>query len=116
MTKVVNPDHEDPFYSDICYTITREVCDFCCLIDFEFCTRDIGICEPVTDRHIDIIVHCAYVFAGVLVGFPIIINFLACFISLRFCKKLDYFKNTGGTTCFALLMRCFYISVCISFK
>ena len=86
ITKIVTPDHEDPNYTDVCYEITREMCDFCCLVDFEFCSRDIGICEPVTDRHIAIIVHCAYVFAGVLVGFPIIINCLKCFVSFRMCK------------------------------
>ena len=43
-TKIVIPNHEDPFYTDICYEATREMCDYCCLVDFEFCARDIGIC------------------------------------------------------------------------
>ena len=76
VTKIITPDHEDPDYVDICYAVTREMCDFCCLIDFEFCSRDICICEPVTDRHIDIIAHCGYVFVGVLMGFPIVVALL----------------------------------------
>ena len=72
-TKIKIPDHEDPFYTDVCYEITREMCDFCCLVDFEFCARDIGICEPVTDRHLGMILDCVYVFAGINCGFPIFI-------------------------------------------
>lgn len=113
ITKISFPDHEDPNYTDVCYSITREMCDFCCLVDFEFCSRDIGICEPVTDRHIDIIVHCAYVFAGVLVGFPIIINCFKCITSFRCCKSL--FPTTSGITCYSCVMRCVYISICINF-
>ena len=42
-TKIAFPNHSDPDYTDVCYEVTREMCDFCCLVDFEFCSRDIGI-------------------------------------------------------------------------
>merc|ERR1712046_307376 len=83
-TKIVTPDHEDPDYTDVCYEITREMCDFCCLVDFEFCARDIGICEPVTDRHLDLITHCLFTFAIVLCGIPFIISFVRNFVAARF--------------------------------
>ena len=89
------------------------MCDFCCLVDFEFCSRDIGICEPVTDRHIDIIAHCGYVFVGVLMGFPIIIGILECFIAARCCSS--WFPTTGGITCYEIIMRSLYILVFITF-
>ena len=51
-TKITTPDHDDPMYTDVCYEATREMCDFCCLTDFEFCARDIGICEPIAGRNL----------------------------------------------------------------
>ena len=80
-TKISTPNHTDPFYTDVCYEITREMCDFCCLIDFEFCTRDIGICEPVEFRGLDAVVDCAKILGGILLGFPILISCLDCFMS-----------------------------------
>ena len=85
VTKIVLPNHTDPNYTDVCYRITREVCDFCCLIDFEFCSRDIGICMPVSDRKLGSILDCVIVFGGILCGFPIIIRCCSCFISYRCC-------------------------------
>ena len=109
-TKIVTPDHEDPLYTDICYEMTRELCDFCCLVDFEFCARDIGVCEPVSDRELGLILHCVIVFAGILCGFPIIIRFLKCFMSYRCC--LDWFPTTSGVSCYDLIMRCMCLVFC----
>jgi len=87
-TYIITPDHSDPYYSDVCYSITREMCDFCCLRDFEFCSRDIGICEPVEDRNLSIILDCVYIFGGILCGFPLIIEFVGCLVTFRCCPGL----------------------------
>lgn len=109
----MTPDHEDPDYTDVCYEITREMCDFCCLVDFEFCSRDIGICEPVTDRHLILIVHCVFALGIVLCGIPIIVAFVKCFILFRFFT--GYYKNTAGVSCYELIMRMTCILCCIKF-
>ena len=80
-TKISTPNHSDPNYTDVCYEITREMCDFCCLVDFEFCSRDIGICEPITDRDLGLLVDCALVLGGILCGFPIIIACCSLFLT-----------------------------------
>ena len=90
------------------------MCDFCCLVDFEFCSRDIGICEPVTDRHLRIIVDCVCILGGILAGFPIIIKVSGCLLKQRCCKK--YFVNTSGVTCYEALARMAYFMVCIRFS
>ena len=113
-TKIVNPNHTDPNYTDICYEITREVCDFCCLIDFEFCSRDIGICQPVSDRNLQLILHCIIVFGGIVCGFPVIINCCSCFISYRCCKY--YFPVTNGVSCYEFFMRMSCFLVCVRFS
>ena len=113
VTKIVSPDHEDPDYTDVCYEITREVCDFCCLVDFEFCSRDIGICEPVTDRHLILILHCVFALGIVLCGIPLVVAFVKCFILFRFLEGV--YKNTAGVSCYELLMRMTCILCCIRF-
>ena len=47
VVKVSIVDHSDPNYTDQCLEITGELCDYCCLIDFEWCSRDIYKCEPM---------------------------------------------------------------------
>lgn len=113
-TYILTPNHTDPYYTDVCYEITREMCDFCCLRDFEFCSRDIGICEPVEDRNLSIIVDCVMILGGILCGFPIIINLCGCLISTRCCSSL--FPVTNGVSCYELTMRmCCYL-VCVHFN
>ena len=102
-TKISTPNHTDPYYTDVCYEITREMCDFCCLIDFEFCTRDIGICEPVEFRKLEAVVECVRILGGILLGFPVLINCLNCFLSFRCCR--GYFETTGGVSCYECIMR-----------
>ena len=114
ITKIVTPDHEDPDYTDVCYEITREMCDFCCLVDFEFCSRDIGICDPVTDRHLIIIVHCVFVLGLVLCGFPLVVAFVKCFILFRFLE--GFYPDTAGVSCYELIMRSACILCCVKFS
>ena len=90
------------------------MCDFCCLVDFEFCSRDIGICEPVTDRHLDIIVDCVLILGGIIGGFPVIIRICGCLMTYRCCPA--YFVNTGGVTCYELLARVTCFMFCIKFN
>ena len=44
ITKVSLVDHDDPNYTDRCLEITGELCDYCCMTDFEWCSRDIYNC------------------------------------------------------------------------
>ena len=44
ITKVSLVDHDDPNYMDRCLEITGELCDYCCMVDFEWCSRDIYNC------------------------------------------------------------------------
>jgi hypothetical protein len=90
------------------------MCDFCCLVDFEFCSRDIGICEPVTDRHLSIILDCVCILGGIIAGFPIIIKVSGCLLKLRCCES--FFVNTSGITCYEALARMAYLMVCIKFS
>ena len=112
-TKIVLPNHTDPNYSDVCYTITREMCDFCCMIDFEYCSRDIGICEPVSDRNLGIIVDCVVVLGGIVMGFPLIIYLCNCFINFRCC--VSWYETTNGVSCYELIFRCCCLLCCIRF-
>ena len=80
-------NHTDPNYTDICYNVTREMCDYCCLVDFEFCARDIGICEPVSDRNLGIILDCVKGLGGILVGFPVIIKICNLIVIKRCCRS-----------------------------
>ena len=50
ITKVSLVDHDDPNYTDKCLEVTGELCDYCCMIDFEWCSRDIYNCKPVSNR------------------------------------------------------------------
>jgi len=113
-TKIMVPNHTDPNYTDICYEITREVCDYCCLIDFEFCSRDIGICEPVSDRNLQLILHCVIVFGGIVCGFPVIIKCCSCFISYRCCKL--WFPVTNGVSCYEFWIRMSCYLICVKFS
>ena len=113
-TKIILPNHTDPNYSDVCYTITREMCDFCCMIDFEYCSRDIGICEPVSDRNLGIIVDCVIVLGGILMGFPLIIWCCNCFVNFRCC--VSWYETTNGVSCYELIFRCFCLLCCIRFS
>ena len=91
------------------------MCDFCCLIDFEFCARDIGICEPVIDRNLGIIVDCVRVLGGILLGFPIIIGICKCVIINRCCRKC-FRDELGGVSCYELFFRILCFLKCTRFN
>ena len=112
-TKIVTPNHTDPYYTDICYEITREMCDMCCLIDFEFCSRDIGICNPISDRNLSSVVDVCKILGGILIGIPVFSMCCKCFLSYRFCTV--WFSVVGGVSCFELLMRCLCSFFCVRF-
>ena len=114
-TYIFTPDHEDPEYTDVCYEIGREMCDFCCMRDFEMCSRDIGICEPVEFRGLHMVLHVVYVFAGILCGIPIIIRFMRFCLTVRCC--IPMYPTTVGVTLFELLARitC-YVFRCLKFS
>ena len=91
------------------------MCDFCCLIDFEFCSRDIGICEPVIDRNLGIIVDCVKVLGGIVLGFPIIIFFCKLLIIHRCCSKC-FRDELGGVSCYELFFRILCCLKCTRFS
>ena len=91
------------------------MCDFCCLLDFEFCARDIGICEPVVDRNLGILVDCVKILGSILLGFPIIIAICKCLIINRCCKKC-FRDELGGTSCYELFFRFLCCLKCTSFS
>ena len=72
ITKVSLVDHDDPNYTDKCLEITGELCDYCCLVDFEWCSRDIYNCEPIRDRNLTALKTCLLTLGGVIFGFPIL--------------------------------------------
>jgi len=90
------------------------MCDFCCLVDFEFCSRDIGICEPITDRDLGLLVDCIVVLGGILCGFPIIIAGLSLFLTNR-CLH-GWYPDTAGVSCYEILMRMTCFLFCVNFK
>ena len=98
VTKISFANHSDPFYTDRCFEMTREICDYCCLVDFEFCSRDIGICQPVIDRNLGLLLDAVLMLGGITMGFPILIHIMGFLISYRCCKR--YFPETGGASCY----------------
>ena len=50
ITKVSLVEADNPDYTDRCLEITGELCDYCCLVDFEWCSRDIYNCQPTFER------------------------------------------------------------------
>lgn len=114
VTKIVLSNHTDPYYSDICYVMTREVCDFCCLVDFEFCTRDIGICLPVENRELHLLFHCAVVLGGILCGLPIMISCCGCLLKYRCMTQT--FPNVNGVSCYELFIRFLCMMCCVRFS
>ena len=55
VTKISMVNRTDPMYWDQCLEKTGELCDYCCLSDFDWCARDISICDPIYDRNMSLI-------------------------------------------------------------
>ena len=79
ITKVSLVELDNPDYTDACLEITGELCDYCCMVDFEWCSRDIYNCQPTFERDL-----LKMYQAGAILGF-IIIGFPMCVCILRNC-------------------------------
>jgi len=90
------------------------MCDFCCLVDFEFCSRDIGICEPITSRDLGLLLDCTIVLGGILCGFPIIIAGCSFVLTTR-CLS-GWYPQTSGVSCYELIMRMTCFMFCVKFS
>ena len=110
ITKISLVDHNDPNYTDRCLEITGELCDYCCLTDFEWCSRDIYACEPVRDRNLSAMNDCLLTLTGVILGFPLLGCILYHCMMVRFCGSC--YVNTGGITCFECVCRALYFGMC----
>ena len=103
-------DRSDPNYTDRCLEVTGELCDYCCLDDFEWCSRDIYNCEPLSDRNLESMMDCAFTLGLIIFGFPLLGCFLYQCLVVRYC--VSCFPNTAGISCFECLIRFCYFSVC----
>ena len=110
ITKVSLVDHDDPNYTDKCLEVTGELCDYCCLIDFEWCSRDIYNCRPVRDRNLSAMKACFMVLGGVIFSFPLIGCFLRRCMMIRYCTSC--FRTTNGMSIFECICRCSYFFCC----
>ena len=114
IVKVSLVDHNDPNYTDRCLQVTGELCDYCCLEDFEWCSRDIYNCEPVTSRNLSAMSDCMFVLAGVIFGFPLLTCILYRCMMVRFCTQC--YQNTGGVSVFECFCRGMYFIICCGRK
>ena len=110
ITKVSLVDRSDPNYTDRCLEVTGELCDYCCMDDFEWCSRDIYNCEPLSDRNLGSMIDCAVTLAIIIFGFPLLGCILYQCLLVRFC--LSCYPDTAGISCFECMLRCFYFSAC----
>ena len=110
ITKVSLVDHDDPNYTDRCLEITGELCDYCCMIDFEWCSRDIYNCEPVRDRNLSAMKDCMLTLAGVIFGFPLLGCMLYQCIIVRYC--VFCYRDIGGISILECICRCCFFSFC----
>ena len=76
ITKISMVNHTDVNYWDLCLEKTGELCDYCCLTDFEICARDISICDPMYERNMDLIQTAIFTMGGIVIGFPLIAAFI----------------------------------------
>ena len=110
MTKISTVNHTDPNYWDLCLEKTGELCDYCCLTDFEWCARDISICDPITDRDIKLIWHMFCIIGGIALGFPIVGYILKVLLIKRCCR--NYFRSSDGVSCFECFCRFMLFTFC----
>ena len=110
ITKVSLVDHSDPNYTDRCLEITGELCDYCCMVDFEWCSRDIYNCMPVRDRNLGALWNCVIVLGAVILGFPLIGCILYRCLMIRFFNSC--FQSTSGISTFECLCRGLHFTLC----
>ena len=92
----------DASYTDACKE-AGTTCEYCCLTDKVLCTKDISICDPVTDRKVNLLYQALIVIAGAVIGFPLLIRILHVCLSFKFCKS--YYKETNGVSCCEMFIR-----------
>ena len=97
ITKVSLVDHSDPNYMDRCLEITGELCDYCCMTDFEWCSRDIYNCQPTFNRNLIKMYQAGMILGGIIFGFPLSVFLIRMCMIERCCAK--WFENTGGISC-----------------
>ena len=110
ITKVSLVDHDDPNYTDKCLEITGELCSYCCLIDFEWCSQDIYNCEPIRDRNLDAMIDLAAGLCLVIVGFPLAGCMLRSCVLSRYCQRC--YPNTGGVSILEFFCRATVYILC----
>ena len=110
ITKIALVDHNDPDYTDICLEITGEMCDYCCLIDFEWCSRDAYVCEPVRDRNLKAMKECIFALACVILGIPFMGACIYHCVLVRRC--VSCYPTVGGISLFECLCRFSILILC----
>ena len=103
-------DHDDPNYTDRCLEITGELCDYCCLIDFEWCSRDIYNCEPIRDRSLTQMMDCGITLGSIIIGFPVLGFILYYCMLVRTCYRC--YPHLGGISCFECCCRISLLLFC----
>merc|ERR1712060_971343 len=111
IVKVALVDHSDPDYTDRCLEITGELCDYCCLIDFEWCSRDIYNCQPTFDRDLLKMYQAGAILGAIICGFPL----CACLLHMCMIRRtcVSCFLTTGGISLFEGCVRmCMFTCCC----
>ena len=109
ITKVSLVDHSDPNYMDRCLEITGELCDYCCMVDFEWCSRDIYNCQPTFNRNLIKMYQAGMILGGIIFGFPLTVFLIRLCMIERCCAKI--WEPTGGISCIEGMAR-FFLYIC----
>ena len=88
---------------DTCLEKTGELCEYCCLDDFEWCSQDTYFCDPVMDRDLRLVWEAMIILGGITCGFPIAVVLFRYFMIIRFFQNC--WPATGGITVFEMFMR-----------
>ena len=110
VTKISMVNHTDPNYWDMCLEKTGELCDYCCLSDFEWCARDISICDPIYDRQLFLIWHMFFIIGGIGAGFPVL-GFILKYFLIQRCGR-RYWPDSDGISCYECICRCVFLTFC----
>ena len=110
VTKISMVNHTDSNYWDLCLEKTGELCDYCCLTDFEICARDISICDPIYDRNMKLFETAFFTLGGIIVGFPLIAYIIQILVLTRCCVRAN--PDTDGVSCFECMCQAVYFTFC----
>ena len=109
ITKVSLVDRTDPDYTDRCLEITGELCDYCCMVDFEWCSRDIYNCQPTFERDLLKMYQAGAILGAIMFGFPMCVCILRNCMINRMCESC--FASTGGVSFLELNVK-FWLYIC----